>query len=86
MSEFLKGKGSYPKDELEVLLRLGEEVGEVFELVREKQSKRDLSYEIVDVLWNLLNLCELEGIDLETAFMEKLKINEERTAKRFPTQ
>ena len=57
MVDQLKRRGFYPKDENEVLLRLGEEMGEVFEAVREKQSKKDLSYEVVDVSWNLLRFC-----------------------------
>jgi len=78
MVEQLKRRGFYPKDEMEVLLRIGEEVGEVFEAVREKQSKDDLNHEVVDVFWNLLRFCELKGIDLEQVFMEKLAINEKR--------
>lgn len=74
----LKRRGFYPKDEKEVLLRLGEEMGEVFEAVRENQSHKDLSHEVVDVFWNLLRFCELKGIDLEKAFMEKLEKNETR--------
>jgi len=74
----LKRRGFYPKDDKEVLLRLGEEMGEVFEAVREKQSFDDLSHEVVDVFWNLLRFCELKGINLEKAFMEKYEINEKR--------
>jgi NTP pyrophosphatase (non-canonical NTP hydrolase) len=78
MIEQLKRRGYYPKDEKEVLLRLGEEMGEVFEAVRENQSKENLSHEVVDVLWNLLRFCELKNIDLEKAFLEKLAKNETR--------
>lgn len=74
----LKRRGFYPKDDKEVLLRLGEEVGEVMEAVRENQSKTDLSHEMVDVFWNLLRLAELKNIDLEEAFMEKWQKNEDR--------
>lgn len=74
----LKRRGFYPKDDKEVLLRLGEEVGEVMEAVRENQSLEDLSHEMVDVFWNLLRLAELKGIDLEKAFMEKYEKNEQR--------
>lgn len=74
----LKRRGFYPKDDKEVLLRLGEEMGEVFEAVRENQSFDDLSHEVVDVLWNLLRFCELKKIDLEEAFMEKYEKNESR--------
>lgn len=78
----LKRRGFYPKDENEVLLRLGEEVGEVFEAVREKHSKKDLSHEVVDVLWNLLRFCELKKIDLEKAFLGKYRLNEKRPLKK----
>ena len=78
MVDQLKRRGFYPKEDKEVLLRLGEEMGEVFEAVREKQSKRDLSHEVVDVFWNLLRFCELKGINLEKSFLEKLARNEKR--------
>ncbi len=78
MVKQLKRRGFYPKDDKEVLLRLGEEVGEVMEAVRENHSKTDLSHEIVDVFWNLLRLTELKNIDLEKAFIEKLEKNEKR--------
>lgn len=80
MVEQLKRRGFYPKKEkeVEVLLRLGEELGEMFEAVRENQSREDLSHEVVDVFWNLLRFCELRGIDLEKAFLEKYRKNERR--------
>lgn len=78
MVDQLKRRGFYPKDEKEVLLRLGEEMGEVFEAVRERHHQKELSYEVVDVFWNLLRFCELKGIDLEKAFMEKYRRNEKR--------
>lgn len=78
MVEQLKRRGFYPKDDKEVLLRLGEEIGEVMEAVREGQSKTDLSLEMADVLWNLLRLAELKEIDLEQAFLEKWERNEKR--------
>ena len=64
MVDQLKLRGFYPKNEKEVLLRLGEEMGEVFEAAREKQSKTDLSHEVVDVFWNLLRFCELKILTL----------------------
>lgn len=78
MVDQLKRRGYYPKDEKEVLLRLGEEMGEVFEAVREKQTEEELSHEVVDVFWNLLRFCELRKIDLEKAFFEKYEKNEKR--------
>ncbi len=85
MVDQLKKRGYYPKDDKEVLLRLGEEIGEVFEAVRENQSKKDLSHEIADVLWNLLRLCELKNINIENSFLEKLKINESRPLEKEVT-
>lgn len=85
MVEQLKRRGYYPKDDKEVLLKLGEEIGEVMEAVRESQSKADLSYEMVDVFWNLLRLAELKGIDLEKAFLEKWQKNETRPLDREVT-
>lgn len=78
MVDQLRRRGYYPKDDKEVLLRLGEEMGEVFEAVREKQAIKELSYEVVDVFWNLLRFCELKGINLEKAFVEKYEENEKR--------
>ncbi len=78
MIDQLKRRGFYPKEEKEVLLRLGEEMGEVFEAARENQNKKDLSHEVVDVFWNLLRFCELKGINLEKSFFEKLAKNEKR--------
>ena len=85
MVEQLKRRGFYPKDDKEVLLRLGEEVGEVMEAVRENQSKEELSHEMVDVFWNLLRLAELKGINLEEAFMQKWDKNEKRPLEKEVT-
>ena len=66
----LKRRGFYPLEEQDVLLRLGEEVGEVFEAVREKQSKLYISRELADVLWMLLIFSDLRKVDLGRAFLE----------------
>ena len=73
----LKRRG-YPPNEVDILLRLGEEVGEVMEAVRERQPREQLGYELIDVLWNLLRLADLKEIDLEKAFLAKLRLNELR--------
>lgn len=78
MVEQLKRRGYYPNDEKKILLRWGEELGEVFEAVRENKSHKDLAYEVVDVFWILLQFCELKNISLEEMFWEKLKHNENR--------
>lgn len=78
MVDQLRRRGYYPKDEMEVLLRLGEEMGELFEAVREKRTNEQVGFEIADVFWNLMRLCLVRGIDLETAFLAKVTYNETR--------
>ena len=41
--------------------------------------KEELSYEVVDVFWNILRFCELKKIDLEKTFIDKLEKNEKRS-------
>jgi len=84
MVKQLKRRGFYPNDECECMLRIGEEVGEVMEAIREKQPKEDLSHEMVDVVWNVLRLAELKKIDLEKAFIEKWEKNEKRPLPKKP--
>jgi len=71
-------KNNLPKDEKEVILHLVEEVGEVCEAIRERQSKDDFEKELADVLWQLNKLCWLHEINLEEAFLKKLEKNEKR--------
>lgn len=40
--------------------------------------KRTIGHEMYDVVWNLCDLANQLGIDLETAFQEKRIINQER--------
>jgi NTP pyrophosphatase (non-canonical NTP hydrolase) len=78
MVDQLKRRGFYPKDECEALLRIGEEVGELYEAVREKQNQKNIAFEAADIFWNLLRFCELKKIDIETSFLEKMAFNETR--------
>jgi len=82
MTGQLRKKGFYPTGEKEALLRLGEEVGEVFEAVREKWPKSKLELEVADVLWILLRYCEFKNIDLEKSFLRKWSINERRPIRK----
>lgn len=76
--EQMKNKGNLPKTNIDVVLHLVEEVGEVCEAIREKQSKEDFESEVADVLWQLNKLCWISKIDLEKAFLKKLEKNEKR--------
>ena len=76
--EQMTKKKCLPKNELEVVLHMVEEVGEVCEAMREKQSKENFENEVADILWQLNKLCWIHKIDLEKVFLRKLKKNEER--------
>ena len=43
------------------------------------RAREDLGMEIYDVFWNLYDLAEISGVDLEDAFAEKAKLNRERS-------
>lgn len=63
-----------------------EEVGELAKAIRKhngqkidiERSQRDVSEEVADVFWLLLDLCNRIGIDLGKAFSDKEDINSER--------
>lgn len=73
--EQMEKKGCLPKTDIEVVLHLVEEVGEVCEAVREKQSKEDFEEELADILWQLNKLCWIHKINLEDVFLKKLEKN-----------
>jgi len=76
--EQMTKKNRLPKSDIDVVLHLVEEVGEVCEAIREKQSKEEFEDEIADVLWQLNKLCLIRKIDLEKVFLRKLEKNEKR--------
>jgi NTP pyrophosphatase (non-canonical NTP hydrolase) len=43
-----------------------------------KTARENLGMEIYDVIWNLLDLAEMAGVDLEEAFRKKAGLNEGR--------
>lgn len=59
------------------LSRAGNDVEEMSE-ARLEAVKKDLGMEIYDVLWNLLDIADVAGVDLAAAFEEKAKLNESR--------
>ncbi|HII29522.1 hypothetical protein COV22_02175 [Candidatus Woesearchaeota archaeon CG10_big_fil_rev_8_21_14_0_10_47_5] len=76
--EQMTEKECLPKDVIEAVLHLVEEVGEVCEAVRKKLPQERLEDEIADILWQLNKLCWMDKIDLENAFLRKLKKNASR--------
>ena len=76
--EQMTKKGCLPKDDIEVVLHMVEEIGEVCEAIREKQSREEFEDEVADILWQLNKLCWIHKINLEEVFLKKLKKNAER--------
>ncbi len=58
-------------------LSRAKDVGKMDEAEREATVKA-LGMEIYDVVWNLLDLADMAGVDLEAAFDEKARLNESR--------
>ncbi len=74
-----------PDKKHEVVLKLFEEVGELsVEMRKEHQDgltesrKREIKYELYDVLHYVTHIANIYDIDLEDAIIEKDKINEVR--------
>lgn len=65
---------------------VGELSQELLRYSRDEENKEDVDravgHEIYDVVWNLCDLANQLGIDLETAFCEKLAINKQREWKQ----
>ena len=76
--EQMTKKNCLPKTDIEIVLHLVEEIGEVCESIREHQSREDFENEVADVLWQLNKLCWYHKIDLEEVFLRKLHKNANR--------
>ncbi|RAP75322.1 MazG nucleotide pyrophosphohydrolase domain-containing protein [Paenibacillus montanisoli] len=69
------------------MLYLMTEVGELAKEVLsvsfhpDAERKENLGYEMYDVVWNIFDLANKLGIDLEQAFKAKMDINDKRTWK-----
>lgn len=67
-------------------LQLGEEVGELFKAIRKAERMRidgssaigTIDEELADILIFVASLANRYGVDLETAFREKERVNDER--------
>jgi NTP pyrophosphatase (non-canonical NTP hydrolase) len=74
-----------------LVTELGEVVQETLKLVELQAKHREadlkdirdhLGMEIFDVMWNLVDLANLAGIDLEAAFTKKIDLNRNRQWKK----
>ncbi|MFN3020901.1 nucleotide pyrophosphohydrolase [Chryseobacterium sp. TY3] len=78
-------------NELTNMAMLTEEVGEVARIIarrygeqseKESDKSKDLGEELADVLFVTLCLANQTGVDLQSAFDEKMKVKTERDAER----
>jgi NTP pyrophosphatase (non-canonical NTP hydrolase) len=90
MHQFVKGKGWYAPDSIHpqtprnLAISLSLESAEVLEHFQWQDQlgeaeKQALAGELADVGLYLLQLASINGIDLEQAILEKLRINQTRT-------
>jgi NTP pyrophosphatase (non-canonical NTP hydrolase) len=66
-----------------LMTEVGEVAREVLKLSRAEEADVEatveaLGMEIYDVVWNLLDLADMAGVDLEEAFGKKARLNESR--------
>src|SRR6266496_3247670 len=67
-----------------LMTEVGEVTREVLRLSRSAEQatadaiKSDLGMEMYDVIWNICDLANMLGIDLETSFAAKIEINKTR--------
>jgi len=83
--EYSKEKGFEASSIEQRTLYLMTEVGELSKEVLEvsfdpaAEKKENLGFEMYDVVWNIFDLANKLGIDLDQAFKKKMEINEKRT-------
>lgn len=83
--EYSKEKGFETSSIEQRMLYLMTEVGELSKEVLEVsfdpvgEKKENLGFEMYDVVWNIFDLANKLGIDLDQAFTKKMEINEKRT-------
>ncbi|WP_058303754.1 MazG nucleotide pyrophosphohydrolase domain-containing protein [Gorillibacterium timonense] len=85
VKEYSKLKGFDTSTIEQRMLYLMTEVGELAKEVLnvsfapEEEKSENLGFEMYDVVWNIFDLANKLGIDLDQAFKKKLEINEQRT-------
>jgi NTP pyrophosphatase (non-canonical NTP hydrolase) len=80
-------RGFANQSPIDKCLLLGEEIGELFKAIRTQEGLKtdvpggDVAHELVDVFIYLCAIANRYGIDLESAFRAKERINSSRTWK-----
>ncbi|PEE40838.1 MazG nucleotide pyrophosphohydrolase domain-containing protein [Bacillus pseudomycoides] len=81
VANFSKEKGFADTTIEKRTMYLMAELGELTEAVLRRNDdniKREIGLEMFDVIWNVCDLANKLGIDLEEAFQEKMEINRDR--------
>lgn len=81
VSNFSKEKGFADTTIEKRTMYLMAELGELTEAILKRDddnAKREIGLEMFDVIWNVCDLANKLGIDLEEAFQEKMEINRGR--------
>jgi len=86
LQEYIRSKDHKPGLEHGYFMKLVEEIGELAEVIRKDKRlgedddiKGTIEEELYDVLYYVLALANLYGIDLEKSFLLKEEINKQRT-------
>ncbi|UTW64905.1 nucleotide pyrophosphohydrolase [bacterium SCSIO 12643] len=91
VDEWIKTVGVRYFNELTNMAQLTEEVGEVARIIarrygeqseKESDKQKDLGEELADVIFVAICLANQTGVDLETAFQNKMKLKTERDKDR----
>lgn len=91
VDEWIKSLGVRYFNELTNMAQLTEEVGEVARIIarrygeqseKESDKNKDLGEELADVIFVTLCLANQTGVDIETAFYNKMKLKSERDKDR----
>lgn len=91
VDQWIKTVGVRYFNELTNMAQLTEEVGEVARIIarrygeqseKESDKNKDLGEELADVIFVAICLANQTGVDLETAFQDKMKIKTERDKDR----
>jgi NTP pyrophosphatase (non-canonical NTP hydrolase) len=91
VDDWIKSLGVRYFNELTNMAQLTEEVGEVARIIarrygeqseKESDKNKDLGEELADVIFVTLCLANQTGVDIETAFYNKMKLKSERDKDR----
>ncbi|KFN01998.1 pyrophosphatase [Bacillus clarus] len=79
VSSFSKEKGfqdtTIEERTMYAMAELGELTDAILKRDKTEDAKREIGLEMFDVIWNICDLANKLGVDLEKAFVEKMEMN-----------